>query len=133
MKLTANSSCSSGLSPSIKTRYCSQRFVEPTGLGSAHRQDDLCQRLDRSVGIGLEILPAQLFGLGEPVALDRLVEERGVGLVAIVGLGILVQVLGQIVDQRTIVIEAGSRRHSRLAARRGLPGIQKPIRSARTR
>ncbi len=75
----------------------SQSFVEPTGLGSAHRQDDLGQRLDRSIGIGLEVLPAQLFGLGEPVVLDGLVEERGVGLVAIVGLGILVEVLGQIV------------------------------------
>ena len=39
----------------------------------------------------------------EPVVLDRLVEEGGVGLVAIVGLGVLPQVLRQLADEGPVV------------------------------
>ena len=81
-----------------------ERLVKLAGLGAAHRQDDLGQRLDRPVGIGLQVLPAQLLGLAEPVVLDRLVEEGGVGLVAIVGLGVLPQVFRQLADEGPVVL-----------------------------
>ena len=66
-------------------------------------------------GSALQVLPAELLGLGEPVVLDRLVEEGRVGLVAVVGLGILPQVLGQLADEGPVVLgldlgDAGSRR-----------------------
>ena len=55
------------------------------------------------VGIGLQVLPALLLGLAEPVVLDRLVEEGGVGLVAIVGLGVLPQVFRELADEGPVV------------------------------
>ncbi len=48
-----------------------QRNVELAGVGAGHRQDDLGEGLDGPVGIGLQVLVAQLLGLAEPVVLDR--------------------------------------------------------------
>ena len=55
-------------------------------------------------GIGLQVLPALFLGLAEPVVLDRLVEEGGVGLVAIVGLGVLPQILRELADEGPVVL-----------------------------
>ena len=103
-KLAANSSCSFWPSPCIELAEPLEGFVELAGLGARHRQDDLGQRLDGPVGIGLQVLPALLLGLAEPVVLDRLVEEGGVGLVAIVGLGVLPQVFRQLADEGPVVL-----------------------------
>ena len=72
-------------------------------MGAGHRLDDLGECLDRSVGVGLEVLPGELFDVAEPVVFDGLVEEGGVGLVAVVGLGVFLQVLGQLADEGAVV------------------------------
>ena len=70
--------------------------VEAAGVGLGHRRDDLRQRLDRAVGVGLQVLIGQILDLAEPVVLDGLVEERCVGLVTVVGPGVLLEVCSQL-------------------------------------
>ena len=80
-----------------------QCVLVAAGLGAGHRQDDLGQCLDRPVGVRLEILLAQLLGLGEPVVLDRLVEEGRVGLVPVIGPGMFPEILRQVADEGAVV------------------------------
>ena len=77
--------------------------LELAGVGAGHRLNDLREGLDRSVGVGLEVLPGELVDFGEPVVFDGLVEERRVGLVAIGGRRVFLEILSQFGDERAIV------------------------------
>ena len=98
-----------------------QGLVVAAGLGPGHRGDDLRQRLDRPVGIVLEVAQGRLLIVGEPVVLDGLVEEGRKALITVVGLGILLQVGTQLPDQGTIMLaeDLGDARSGRLLGRRG--------------
>ena len=77
--------------------------VELAGVGAGHRLDDLSECLDRPVGVGLEVLTGELFDFAEPIVFDGLVEKGCVGLVAVVGFGVFLEVLGELADERAIV------------------------------
>ena len=99
-----------------------ERQVELPGLGARHRQDDLGQCLDRTIGIRLQVLLAELFGLAEPVVFDGLVEECGIRLVAIVGLGVFLEVFRQLANEGPIMLglnlgDPGGRSGRELAVR----------------
>ena len=77
--------------------------VELAGMGAGHRLDDLGQRLDRAVRIGLQVGSRQAVDIVEPVVLDGLVEECGVGLIAVDGLGVFLDVGRQLADECPVV------------------------------
>ena len=89
-------------------------------MGVGHRLDDLSECLDGSVGVGLQVLPGEILDVAEPVVLDGLVEKGRVGLVAVVGLGVLLEVLSELVDERAVVagLDLGDSAGWRLGASR---------------
>ena len=78
-------------------------------------------RLDGAVGVGLDVLAREVFGFAPPIVLDRLVEERRVGLVTIGGRGGFPEVFDQLLDERPVVfgLDLGDTRRGLGAAGRG--------------
>ncbi len=77
--------------------------IEAAGVGVGHRLDDLRECFYRAVRVGLQVLVGEILDFAEPIVLDGLVEEGRVCLVAVVGTGVFLEVLRQLIDERAIV------------------------------